>query len=234
MYRYNVPSKQTERTQSTRPRPQDLTMTNSSTKLLQVTLDGTISAQLQTTLHFLRDIRKLSIEVNGQAGVGDGNSSPKMAVGKDDNLLKEIKTLAAVLRTSGYSPEANALLEVCELGTTPTDFGGLGLREDGSSLPEQDLAELLFLMSAHLEALNSIERAKAPVPLLSRRPPGRRGMTLSEKIFAAHSVDRTGQVKPGDMIRVDVDWIMASELSWKVSLVISYSVSFLLYIRTTR
>ena len=43
-------------------------------------------------------------------------------------------------------------------------------------------------------------------------------MTLSEKIFAAHDIERKGEVKPGDMIRVDVDWIIASELSWSVSI----------------
>lgn len=39
-------------------------------------------------------------------------------------------------------------------------------------------------------------------------------MTLTEKIFAAHNVSRKGDVKPGDVIRVDIDWVLASELSW--------------------
>jgi hypothetical protein len=43
-------------------------------------------------------------------------------------------------------------------------------------------------------------------------------MTLSEKIFAAHDVERRGVLKPGDMARVDVDFVIASELSWTVSL----------------
>jgi hypothetical protein len=42
-------------------------------------------------------------------------------------------------------------------------------------------------------------------------------MTLAEKVYAAHDIDQKGEVKPGDVIRVDVDWILASELSWKVS-----------------
>lgn len=42
-------------------------------------------------------------------------------------------------------------------------------------------------------------------------------MTLSEKIFAAHDVERRGVLKPGDVIRVDVDFVMASEISWAVS-----------------
>lgn len=43
-------------------------------------------------------------------------------------------------------------------------------------------------------------------------------MTLSEKIFAAHDVERRGVLKPGDMARVDVDFVIANELSWTVSL----------------
>ena len=43
-------------------------------------------------------------------------------------------------------------------------------------------------------------------------------MTLGEKIFAAHDVERRGVLKPGDMVRVDVDFVIASELSWTVSL----------------
>ncbi|KAK5735061.1 hypothetical protein LTR17_008397 [Elasticomyces elasticus] len=39
-------------------------------------------------------------------------------------------------------------------------------------------------------------------------------MTVAEKIFAAHDVSGKGEVKPGDVIRLDVDWIIASELSW--------------------
>ncbi|PYH63378.1 aconitase family protein [Aspergillus vadensis CBS 113365] len=40
-------------------------------------------------------------------------------------------------------------------------------------------------------------------------------MTLSEKIFALHDIDRRGSVAPGELIRVDVDWVIASEASWQ-------------------
>jgi homoaconitase/3-isopropylmalate dehydratase large subunit len=55
------------------------------------------------------------------------------------------------------------------------------------------------------------------MPQLPSRPEGRRGMTLSEKIFATHDVEKKGVLKTGNMIRVDVDFVMASELSWTVS-----------------
>jgi homoaconitase/3-isopropylmalate dehydratase large subunit len=39
-------------------------------------------------------------------------------------------------------------------------------------------------------------------------------MTLTEKIFAAHDVERQGWVAPGRTISVSVDWILASDASW--------------------
>jgi hypothetical protein len=189
-------------------------MTRPSPATVQITLDGPTPTQLQNVIHLLKDIRKLNIVSDSQ---DRGHKSWERVVIKGSgNLFEQLTSLASVLGSSGHPLEAGALLEVHELGTTSTDFGGLGLHEDSQDLPGQDVSELLFLVSAQLEALNSAERAKAPVKPLSSRPPGRRGMTLSEKIFAAHDVDRKGEVKPGDMIRVDVDWIMASELSWKV------------------
>ncbi|KAI1172357.1 aconitase iron-sulfur domain-containing protein [Nemania sp. FL0916] len=75
-------------------------------------------------------------------------------------------------------------------------------------------AEVLFLLSTYLEAVKSAERARhIPTPF-RERPQGRRPMTMAEKIFAAHDVSRKGWVKAGEVVQVDVDWIMASELSW--------------------
>ena len=85
-----------------------------------------------------------------------------------------------------------------------------------AQLDQTQDSEVLFLVSAWLEALNSADRSKAPANHLPSRPEGRRPLTLSEKIFAAHDIDRKGEVKPGDVVRVNIDWIMASELSWKV------------------
>jgi homoaconitase/3-isopropylmalate dehydratase large subunit len=41
-------------------------------------------------------------------------------------------------------------------------------------------------------------------------------MTMAEKIFSMHDVSRRGFVRPGDIIQVEVDWILASEITWKV------------------
>ncbi|KAI8629515.1 aconitase iron-sulfur domain-containing protein [Xylariaceae sp. FL1651] len=129
------------------------------------------------------------------------------------DMLKQLGALATILLSSGFTPEAAVLREVYQIGVTPTDFGGLGLTTERTISPHEE-SELLFLTSAHLESLNSAERSRQPLSPLPTRPAGRRGMTLSEKIFAAHDVDRKGEVKAGDVIRVDVDWVLASELSW--------------------
>lgn len=116
-----------------------------------------------------------------------------------------------------HQREAEALQDVYNHCTSPVDFGGLALSPD-SQLSEKDQTEILFLVSAYLESLNSVDRHRRLLEPLQERPKGRRGMTLAEKIFAAHDVERKGEVKPGDVIRVDVDWVIASELSWSVSL----------------
>lgn len=116
-----------------------------------------------------------------------------------------------------------SVLDICY---QPTDLGGLGLSND-TALTTEQVSEILFLVSAWLEALNSADRAKvSPIPM-SRRPQGRRGMTLSEKIFAMHDIDQKGSVTPGQLIRVDVDWVIASEASWAVSTKLSYSVTIM-------
>ncbi|MCH9032807.1 MAG: 3-isopropylmalate dehydratase, partial [candidate division Zixibacteria bacterium] len=43
----------------------------------------------------------------------------------------------------------------------------------------------------------------------------KRPQTLTEKILASHSIgSRSDQLKPGDVIRIKVDWTIASELAW--------------------
>jgi len=127
--------------------------------------------------------------------------------------LHQLKEVSKYLSANGYIRDAEALLDAHEHCTTETDFGGLGLPEDGL-LDYSQAKEVLFYASAYLEALNYQDRSATKPSPLHKRPPGRRGMTLAEKIFAAHDVSGRGEVKPGDVIRLDIDWVIASELSW--------------------
>ncbi|KAI1426361.1 hypothetical protein F5Y12DRAFT_784069 [Xylaria sp. FL1777] len=113
----------------------------------------------------------------------------------------ELQDLCVAVRTA---------IQSCLL---PTDFGGMELTTS-TPLSTETEAQIVFLLSSYLEAVKSAERSRnAPKPL-SERPKGRRSMTMTEKIFAAHDVSRKGWVKAGEVIQVDVDWILASELSW--------------------
>lgn len=137
-------------------------------------------------------------------------------------LLGALKVIIEYLQSNGHERESNALISVLDICDQPAELGGLGLSDTAVISPEQT-SEILFLVSAWLEALNSADRAKArPIPL-AERPQGRRGMTLSEKIFALHDVEQRGFVVPGQLIRVDVDWVIASEASWAVS---THSIHF--------
>lgn len=129
--------------------------------------------------------------------------------------LDQIRNVTEILQNLGHARESSALADVLRVCTQPQDFGGLGL-DNASGLTADQESEVLFLVSAWLEALNSADRSRSMLAPLPSRPPGRRGMTLSEKIFALHDVAHRGWVAPGDLIRVDVDWVIASEASWAV------------------
>ena len=127
-------------------------------------------------------------------------------------MLAGLESLADYLSTS-KSRESEALRYVYHHCITAPSFGGLGLSTT-KVLSTENTQEVLFLVSAYLEALNYQDRVASKSEPLDYRPNGRRGMTLAEKIFAAHDVSQKGEVRPGDVIRLDVDWVMASELSW--------------------
>lgn len=133
----------------------------------------------------------------------------------NESILGQLKIVNEVLQTQGHTREAAAVNDVLILCEQPSELGGLGL-DTVQPLQKDKETEILFLLSAWLEALNSADRTKTKPEPLSFRPAGRRGMTLSEKIFAIHDVAQKGFVKVGDLIRVDVDWVIASEASWSV------------------
>jgi hypothetical protein len=172
---------------------------------------SSLSASETKALSLITDSRpskaNTSTEVNRQI------STPHSA-----NLLHFLHNVSTAL--SDYSEENVALVveETIQQATADTDFGGYGF----SSMPDLTLAasdetNILFLLSAYLEAMKCAERSKSAPKQLNHRPAGRRGMTMTEKILAMHDVKHKGWVRPGEVVQVDVDWILASELSWSVS-----------------
>ncbi|KAI1646814.1 aconitase family protein [Daldinia loculata] len=97
---------------------------------------------------------------------------------------------------------------------TSPNYGGLGLTPS-TPIAGDVASEVLLLITAWLEALNSADReGGVGSRVMNFRPADRPPMNLTEKIFAMHDVDSKGYVRVGDTIRVAVDWIMASEASW--------------------
>jgi hypothetical protein len=127
--------------------------------------------------------------------------------------ISSLQPLISSLQNGGYPRESQTLVDVTTLCAQSRDHGGLGLNPT-ASLSDSQKREVHFLISAWLEALNSADRSRAPMAPLSTRPSGRRGMTLTEKVFAMHDVQRRGQVSPGMTISISVDWILASDASW--------------------
>jgi hypothetical protein len=132
------------------------------------------------------------------------------------NLVAFLQKLADTLQQSGIRHLSEALHQTVSKCTTPEDFGGYGVAPETQLTSSQE-ADVVFLCSAFIEAVKSEERARSKPQPLRHKPKGRRPMTMAEKVFAAHDVSQRGYVKPGDIIQVDVDWILASELSWQVS-----------------
>lgn len=127
--------------------------------------------------------------------------------------LAYLSKAADRLNASSHKREADILREVREKCRLSPNFGGMGL-EANQQLDDQQIKEIMFLCEAWLESLNSADAAKHRPPPIATRPLGRRGMTVAEKYLALHDVEHGGSVRPGQVIRVAVDWIMASELSW--------------------
>ena len=120
------------------------------------------------------------------------------------------------LREISKQEEAQALDQVRDKVADPISFGGLGLADDNVPTTEQ-YNEIVFLCEAWLQSLKSCERSNCYLSTNPSRPQGTKPMTLAQKIFTQHALgskDAEHGLALGDVVRVGVDWIIASELSW--------------------
>lgn len=121
------------------------------------------------------------------------------------------------LRAISKISEASALDDAREKIIDSKNFGGLGLQ--GVSYPSKEQQnEALFLIESWLEAITSREQSISYLSCRTSSAPGVRPMTAAQKIFAQHVIGekpRNG-LAAGDVVRVGVDWILSSELSWGV------------------
>lgn len=119
------------------------------------------------------------------------------------------------LRSTKHPREAEVLDFVLRNIFTSTSYGGLGLALD-SQVSTDQANEINFLVEAWLESLNAQDKARDFSSVLATPRPGTKPMTLSQKIFAQHALGDipSNGLSDADVIRVGVDWIIASELSW--------------------
>lgn len=131
-----------------------------------------------------------------------------------------LNSLCEALDTVGRDAEADAFRHALQLYQTdrelrtPIPYQSIS----NGQLSDDSFKDLEFLVEAWLEALNSAESArKLPAPLPAKSS-NTRAMTLAEKILAHHafSLPSPNGLKSGEVVRVSIDWIIASELSWVV------------------
>lgn len=134
------------------------------------------------------------------------------------SIIQTLENISAALRNQKLTSEADTLQIVLEKAKDKKEYGGLGLGDD-VSLSDQDYEDVLFLVEAWLTSLASKQSCRNFLSTVPKRETATRPMTLAQKIFAQHVVGDIPLegLTAGDVARVGIDWILASELSWQVS-----------------
>jgi homoaconitase/3-isopropylmalate dehydratase large subunit/3-isopropylmalate dehydratase small subunit len=133
-----------------------------------------------------------------------------------DSISGVLSQTSKQLHQISKPAEAEALDQVREKISESPSFGGLGLSHDDTPTTAQ-YSEIKFLCEAWLESVKSGERSNDYLSTNPTRPQGAKPMTLAQKIFTQHALgskDAEHGLALGDVVRVGVDWIIASELSW--------------------
>jgi homoaconitase/3-isopropylmalate dehydratase large subunit len=165
----------------------------------------TIDAFSQRLVQTLKDN-----SVSDEAVLASINSPPE-----DATISSLFKGLSSSLRSASLESAAAIVDFILEKATDSIYHGGLGLDETATPTQAQ-YDELIFLVSAHLTSLNSRSKSRSYLSTLPTPAADTMPMTLAQKIFAQHAlspIPSTG-LPIHSVLRVGIDWIMASELSW--------------------
>ncbi|OMH78463.1 putative aconitate hydratase [Zancudomyces culisetae] len=147
-------------------------------------------------------------------------SAPDIAGNGVANPIGSILSAAMLLRYSlGREAEANAIEQAVRKVLDDDELNGYGMRTrdlGGECTTTQMGDAVVRALGPMLNGLNA-EDLEIPREILLNRPAGRRGLTISEKIILHNAIglEEPGNIKPGDMVCVKVDWTLASELTWK-------------------
>jgi hypothetical protein len=160
----------------------------------------------------LKDIRGVNIDVI------ESDIPSHFFINASASILEVLSTVSLALSSASKTREAEVVEYIIAKCNDTKPFGGLGL-SDTSISEESERNDVLFLLESWLTALNSQDHVnKGPSPV-ARKLGTVRPMTLAEKILAQHTVGGcpVEGVRAGDVVRVALDWVIASELTWTVS-----------------
>lgn len=131
-------------------------------------------------------------------------------------VFTAISSVVDALRETKHAIEAEAIQQVLDGAVEEMEFGGLGIDGNMIVLDSTSLEAILFQVEAFLTALNKKETSLTTLPVLRSRAPNTRPMTLAQKILAHHTIGQVPEegLRTGDVVRVSLDWVLASELSW--------------------
>lgn len=131
-----------------------------------------------------------------------------------------LSAIATSLESNHKGAEATALTDVVERITAEKNFGGLGIPLNPDfPVSEADYVDAAFIVDAMLLSLNAELSSRKYLPVFPSPSDAAGPMTLAQKIFAQHLVGTNptaGQLRAGTVIRVGLDWVLSSELSWQV------------------
>ena len=131
-------------------------------------------------------------------------------------ILNVLSQTSEQLRNISRPAEAEALDQVVDKVTRSASFGGLELSNDSIPTPAQ-YEETTFLCEAWIDSVRSQETSKSFLNFNTSPGQNTKPMTLAQKIFTQHALgskEAQRGLALGDVVRVGVDWIIASELSW--------------------
>ncbi|KAH8698906.1 aconitase family protein [Talaromyces proteolyticus] len=134
---------------------------------------------------------------------------------ENGNFVTVLDKFINILFNQGKIREADAITRAKDIALESKNLGGLDL-DVWKPLDPSSCDAIVFWVEAWLQSLSSAERSrKLPHPVIERQAT-RRGMTLTEKILAHHTIGPIAPagLKPGDFVHVAVDWIAASEISY--------------------
>lgn len=149
----------------------------------------------------------------------------KSGKNEHDNPLAIIQSVSEMLEFGlGFKVESHALNDAIRRTLDPPELIGANIRTKdlgGTTTAEEFMEILLDQFSYFLEAANSADiarKSQTPAPTASTDTTADspiRPMGVVEKIIANAALGLSrAQVSPGDMVTVQVDWTVTSELLW--------------------